>query len=68
MSQGKQHTAEQDVNLLRQVEVGVANGKPLPQACMEVEIVEQSNEAGETTKEPERRSEFESQRRSRFSL
>ena len=28
MARGKKHTAEQIVNLLRQVEVGVANGKP----------------------------------------
>jgi type III secretion system FlhB-like substrate exporter len=33
MAKGKKHTAEQIVNLLRQVEVGVANGKTLPQAC-----------------------------------
>jgi len=31
------------VNLLRQAEVGVANGKTLPQACKEAEIVEQTN-------------------------
>ena len=42
MARGKKHTAEQIVNLLRQVEVGVANGKSLPQACKEVEIVEQT--------------------------
>ena len=30
------------MNLLRQVEVGVANGKSLPQACKEAEIVEQT--------------------------
>ena len=41
MARGKKHTAEQVVNLLRQVEVGVANGKTLPQACKEAEIVEQ---------------------------
>jgi hypothetical protein len=29
MARGKKHTAEQIVNLLRQVEVGVANGKTL---------------------------------------
>jgi hypothetical protein len=33
MAGGKEHRAEQIVNLLRQVEVGVANGKTLPQAC-----------------------------------
>ncbi len=42
MARGKKHTAEQIVNLLRQVEVGVANGKTLPQACKEAAIVEQT--------------------------
>ena len=42
MVRGKKHTAEQVVNLLRQVEVGVANGKSLAQACKEAEIVEQT--------------------------
>ncbi len=42
MARGKKHTAEQIVNLLRQVEVGVANGKTMPQACKEAEIVEQT--------------------------
>jgi transposase-like protein len=42
MARGKKHTAEQIVNLLRQVEVGVGNGKTLPQACKEAEIVEQT--------------------------
>jgi len=42
MARGNKHTAEQIVNLLRQVEVGVANGKTLPQACKEAEIVEQT--------------------------
>lgn len=42
MARGKKHTAEQIVNLLRQVEVGVANGKTLPQACKEAGIVEQT--------------------------
>ena len=42
MARGKKHTAEQIVSLLRQVEVGVANGKTLPQACKEAEIVEQT--------------------------
>ena len=32
MTREKKHTAEQIVNLLRQVEVGVANGKTMPQA------------------------------------
>ena len=42
MARGKKHTAEQIVNLLRQVEVGVANGKTLSLACKEAEIVEQT--------------------------
>jgi len=42
MARGKKRTAEQIVNLLRQVEVGVANGKTLPQACKEAEIGEQT--------------------------
>jgi putative transposase len=42
MARGKKQTAEQIVNLLRQVEVGVANGKRLPHACKEAEIVEQT--------------------------
>ena len=42
MARGKKHSAEQIVNLLRHVEVGEANGKTLPQAYKEVEIVEQT--------------------------
>lgn len=42
MTRGKKHTAEQVVNLLRQVEVGVANGNSMAQACQEAEIVEQT--------------------------
>ena len=42
MARGKKHTAEQIVNLLRQVEVGIANGKSMAQACKEAEIVEQT--------------------------
>ena len=38
----EKHTAERIVNLLGQVEVGVANGKSLPQTCKEAEIVEQT--------------------------
>ena len=37
----KRHTPEQVVNLLRQVEVGIANGKTTAQACKKAEIVEQ---------------------------
>jgi hypothetical protein len=38
----KIYKPEEIVNLLRQVEVAVANGKTLPQACKEAEIVEQT--------------------------
>ena len=38
----KRHTAEQVVNLLRQVEVAVANGKTTTQAAKEAEIAEQT--------------------------
>jgi putative transposase len=38
----KKHKPEQIVALLRQVEVGIANGKTTPQACREVEITEQT--------------------------
>ena len=43
MGRGHKHTAEQIVNLLRQVEVVLANGKTLAQACKEAAIVEQTN-------------------------
>jgi hypothetical protein len=32
----KRYKAEQIVTLLRQIEVGIANGKTTPQACKEV--------------------------------
>ncbi len=38
----KRHTAEQVVNLLRQVEVGIANGKTTGHACKEALITEQT--------------------------
>ncbi|MDE1160631.1 MAG: IS3 family transposase [Acidobacteriaceae bacterium] len=38
----KRHTAEQVVNLLRQVEVGIANGKTTVLACKEALITEQT--------------------------
>jgi len=38
----RRHTPEQVVNLLRQVEVGVANGKTTAQSCKEAEITEQT--------------------------
>jgi putative transposase len=42
MARRKKHSPEQVLNLLRQVEVGVANGKTTTQACKEAEITEQS--------------------------
>jgi hypothetical protein len=33
MAKGKKHTPEQIVNLLRQIEVAIANGKTTAQAC-----------------------------------
>ena len=42
MARGKKHQPEQIVNLLRQIEVAVANGKTTPQACKEAGIVEQT--------------------------
>ena len=42
MAKGKKHTAEQIVSLLRQIEVGVANGKTTPVACREGGITEQT--------------------------
>lgn len=38
----KIYKPEEIVNLLRQVEVAIANGKTTPQACKEVGIVEQT--------------------------
>lgn len=35
MGKVRRHTAEQIVNALRQIEVGVANGKPIPAASRE---------------------------------
>ena len=43
MSRGKRYQPEQVVNLLRQFEAGVANGKSMSQACKEAEILEQTN-------------------------
>jgi hypothetical protein len=42
MVQGKKHTPEQIVRLLRQVEVAVAIGKTTPAACREGAIAEQA--------------------------
>ena len=38
----KRYKAEQIVTLLRQIEVGIGNGKPTPQACKEAEITIQT--------------------------
>ncbi len=38
----KKYKPEQIVTLLRQVEVGIANGKTTPQACKEAEITAQT--------------------------
>jgi hypothetical protein len=37
MVRGKKHSPEQIVDLLRQLEVAIANGKTTPQACKEAE-------------------------------
>jgi putative transposase len=42
MARGKRHTPEQIVSVLRQIEVGMANGKAAPLACKEAEIIEQT--------------------------
>ncbi len=42
MAKPRKHTAEQVVNILRQIEVAVANGKPTDQACRDAGIVEQT--------------------------
>jgi hypothetical protein len=42
MARGRKHTPEQVVNLLRQIEVAVANGKTTAQSCKEAEITEQT--------------------------
>ena len=38
----KRYEPEQIVNLLRQIEVEIANGKTTPQACKEAEITQQT--------------------------
>ena len=38
----KRYKPEQIVTLLRQIEVGIANGKTTPQACKEAEVTEQT--------------------------
>ena len=42
MARGKKHTPEQIVNVLRQAEVAVGNGKTTPAACREGGITEQT--------------------------
>jgi putative transposase len=38
----KRYKTEQIVTMLRQIEVGIANGKTTPQACKEAEITIQT--------------------------
>ena len=38
----KRYKPEQIVNLLRQIEVAIANGKATPQACRDAEITAQT--------------------------
>ena len=42
MGKAKKHTPEQIVNVLRQIEVAVANGKTMPAACREAGITDQT--------------------------
>lgn len=42
MARGKKHSPEQIVNVLRQIEVAIANGKTTPAACREAGITEQT--------------------------
>jgi transposase-like protein len=42
MGRAKKYGPEQIVNLLRQIEVGIANGKTHPVACREAGITEQT--------------------------
>ena len=42
MARGKKYQPEQVVNLLRQIEVAVVNGKSTDQACRDAGIVEQT--------------------------
>jgi putative transposase len=42
MTRGKRHTPEQIVNVLRQIEVAIANGKTTPAACKEAGLTEQT--------------------------
>ena len=42
MARGKKHSPEQVVNLLRQIEVAIANGKSTSFACKEAGITDQT--------------------------
>jgi putative transposase len=42
MARGKKHSPEQVVNLLRQIEVAIANGKSTSMACKEASITDQT--------------------------
>ena|ERR1039457_1339927 len=46
MAQGKRHTPEQVVTLLRQIEVWMAYSKTTPSACKEVGVTEQTYHRG----------------------
>ena len=42
MARGKRHSPEQIADLLRQIGLGIANGKNAPFACYKVGIAEQT--------------------------
>jgi transposase-like protein len=42
MARGKKQSPEQIVNVLRQIEVAIANGKATPLACKEAGVTEQT--------------------------
>jgi len=52
----KRYKPEQIVSLLRQIEVGIANGKNTPQACKEAEITVQTYYRCRSTVEQAKRS------------
>ena len=46
MARGKRHPPEQIVNVLRQIEVAIANGKTTPAACKEPALRNRPTTAG----------------------
>jgi hypothetical protein len=46
MARGRKHAPEQIVNVLRQIEVAMANGETSPAACKEAGIAEQTYYVG----------------------